>query len=110
MGLGQGLHNYVGGVEGITRGLGLSLDRISPMFTGKKCPVYGKWKEYHFVIQSKERKLFYYEQGSVRSCVCMCCVYNMCGRVHMYMYMCIYVQCVLCTCIAVYVRVCTHAS
>jgi hypothetical protein len=32
---------------------------------GKKCPVYGKWKEFHFVVQLKDQKLLYYEQGSV---------------------------------------------
>lgn len=34
------------------------------MKKGKKCPVYGKWKEFHFVVQCKEKKLLYYEQGS----------------------------------------------
>lgn len=32
---------------------------------GKKSPVYGKWKEFYFVVQCKDRKLLFYEQESV---------------------------------------------
>jgi len=35
--------------------------------SGKKSPVYGKWKDLYFVLQCKERKLLFYEQESVRN-------------------------------------------
>ena len=35
--------------------------------TGKKSPVYGKWKEFYFVIKYGEQKLLYYEREDVSS-------------------------------------------
>ena len=32
---------------------------------GKKSPVYGKWKEFYFVIKYGEQQLLYYERESV---------------------------------------------
>ena len=34
-------------------------------FIGKKSPVYGKGKQFYFVLQWKDRKLLYYEHESV---------------------------------------------
>ena len=37
------------------------------LVTGKKSPVYGKWKEFYFVIKYGEQKLLYYEREDVSS-------------------------------------------
>ena len=33
--------------------------------TGKKSPVYGKWKEFYFIIKYGEEKMLYYEREDV---------------------------------------------
>lgn len=47
---------------------------------GKKSPVYGKWKEFYFVIKYGEQKLLFYERETVS-------VHTL-YTTYMYMYVC----------------------
>ena len=38
---------------------------VCVLYAGKKSPVYGKWKEFYFVINYGEQKLLYYERENV---------------------------------------------
>lgn len=49
----------------ISRGNRVSGAFINVSLLGKKCPVYGKWKEFYFVLQFKDKKLLYFEHQSV---------------------------------------------
>ena len=49
-------------------------------YSGKKSPVYGKWREFYFVIKYREQKLLYYDHQKVHyMCVCKC---------HLLVYLC----------------------
>ena len=43
--------------------------------SGKKSPVYGKWKEFYFVIKYGDQQLLYFERENVSLNYVLMCVY-----------------------------------
>ena len=43
--------------------------------SGKKSPVYGKWKEFYFVIKYGDQQLLYFERENVSLNYVSMCVY-----------------------------------
>ena len=57
--------------------LGMYIDTCNDMYilvTGKKSPVYGKWKEFYIVIKYGEQKLLYHEREDVSFPLMMICI------------------------------------
>ena len=68
------------------------------LLAGKKSPVYGKWKEFYFVVKYGEQKLLYYDHENVSPQ----------HAVHVYMYMSsrnVHTCTCTCTCTCMYIYV-----